>query len=44
LPIFLLSLATADVLKILLISMSGSRLTAAIFYGFSRKLCFKIKS
>ena len=43
LPIFLLSLATADVLKILLISMSGFGLTAAVFYGFSRKLGFKIK-
>ena len=43
LPIFLLSLATADVLKILLISMSGFALTSAVFYGFSRKLGFKIK-
>jgi cellulose synthase/poly-beta-1,6-N-acetylglucosamine synthase-like glycosyltransferase len=43
LPIFLLSLATADLLKILLISMSGFALTAAVFYGFSRKLGFKIK-
>jgi biofilm PGA synthesis N-glycosyltransferase PgaC len=43
LPIFLLSLATADVLKILLISMSGFALTAGVFYGFSRKLGFKIK-
>jgi biofilm PGA synthesis N-glycosyltransferase PgaC len=43
LPIFLLSLATADVLKILLISMSGFALTTAVFYGFSRKLGFKIK-
>ena len=43
LPIFLLSLATADVLKILLISMSGFALTAAVFYGFSRKLGFQIK-
>ena len=43
LPIFLLSLATADVLKILLISLSGFALTAAVFYGFSRKLGFQIK-
>jgi biofilm PGA synthesis N-glycosyltransferase PgaC len=43
LPIFLLSLATADMLKILLISLSGFLLTAAVFYGFSRKLGFKIK-
>jgi poly-beta-1,6-N-acetyl-D-glucosamine synthase len=43
LPIFLFSLATADVLKILFISMSGFALTAAVFYGFSRKLGFHIK-
>ncbi len=41
LPIFLLSLATADVLKVLLISMSGFAITAAVFYGFSRKLGFR---
>lgn len=41
LPIFLLSLGTADVLKILLISMSGFAITAAVFYGFSRKLGFR---
>ncbi|MDR0492537.1 MAG: glycosyltransferase family 2 protein [Nitrososphaerota archaeon] len=40
LPIFLVSLATADVLKILLISMSGFIATAVVFYGFSRKLGF----
>jgi biofilm PGA synthesis N-glycosyltransferase PgaC len=40
LPIFLISLATADVLKVLLISMSGFAVTAAVFYGFSRKLGF----
>ncbi|MGD6851259.1 MAG: glycosyltransferase [Candidatus Bathyarchaeia archaeon] len=40
LPIFLVSLATADILKILLISMSGFAVTAAVFYGFSRKLGF----
>ncbi len=43
LPIFLLSLGTADVLKILLISLSGFAFTAAVFYGFSRKLGFQIK-
>lgn len=43
LPIFLVSLATADILKILLISMSSFALTAGVFYGFSRKLKFKIK-
>ncbi|MCW4028926.1 MAG: glycosyltransferase family 2 protein [Candidatus Bathyarchaeota archaeon] len=41
LPIFLLSLATADILKILLISMTGFAITAAVFYGFSRKLGFR---
>jgi cellulose synthase/poly-beta-1,6-N-acetylglucosamine synthase-like glycosyltransferase len=43
LPVFLVSLATADLLKIILISISSFSLTAAIFYGFSRKLGFKIK-
>jgi poly-beta-1,6-N-acetyl-D-glucosamine synthase len=41
LPIFLLSLATADVLKVLIISLSGFAITAGIFYGFSRKLGFR---
>ena len=40
LPIFLVSLATADMLKVLLISLSGFAVTAAVFYGFSRKLGF----
>ena len=40
-PVFLVSLATADLLKILLISLSSFGLTAAVFYGFSRKLGFK---
>ena len=43
LPLFLMSLATADVLKILIISMAGFAFTAAVFYGFSRKLRFQIK-
>jgi biofilm PGA synthesis N-glycosyltransferase PgaC len=43
LPLFLMSLGTADVLKILLISMSGFAFTAAVFYGFSRKLGFRMK-
>jgi cellulose synthase/poly-beta-1,6-N-acetylglucosamine synthase-like glycosyltransferase len=43
LPIFLVSLGMADLLKTLIISMSSFGLTAAIFYGFSRKLGFKIK-
>ena len=41
LPVFLVSLATANVLKILLISCSGFAITAVTFYGFSRKLGFK---
>jgi biofilm PGA synthesis N-glycosyltransferase PgaC len=43
LPIFLVSLATADLLKISVISLSSFGLTAAVFYGFSRKLGFEIK-
>ena len=41
LPVFLVSLGTADILKILTISLSGFALTAAVFYGLSRKLGFK---
>ena len=41
LPVFLLSLGTADILKILLISLSGFAMTAAVFYGFARKLGFR---
>lgn len=41
LPIFLVSLGTADVLKVLLISLSGFGLTAGVFYGFGRKLGFR---
>jgi len=41
LPVFLVSLATADILKILTISISSFGLTAAVFYGFSRKLGFR---
>ncbi len=41
LPIFIVSLATANVLKILIISLSSFGLTAAVFYGFSRKLGFR---
>jgi hypothetical protein len=40
-PVFLVSLATANVLKILAISLSSFALTAAVFYGFSRKLGFR---
>ncbi len=41
LPIFLISLGTADVLKVMLISLSGFGLTAGVFYGFGRKLGFR---
>ncbi len=41
LPLFLLSLGTADVIKVLIISMSGFAFTAAVFYGFARKLGFR---
>ncbi len=41
LPIFLVSLATADILKVLLISLSGFAITSAVFYGFGRKLGFR---
>jgi hypothetical protein len=41
LPLFLLSLGTADILKILIISMSGFAITSAVFYGFARKLGFR---
>jgi biofilm PGA synthesis N-glycosyltransferase PgaC len=43
LPVFLVSLGTADLLKILVISLSSFGLTAAVFYGFSKKLRFEIK-
>jgi poly-beta-1,6-N-acetyl-D-glucosamine synthase len=41
LPVFLVSLGTANVLKILAISLSGFAITATVFYGFSRKLGFR---
>ncbi len=41
LPLLLLSLGTADVIKVLIISMSGFAFTAAVFYGFARKLGFR---
>ncbi len=40
LPVFLVSLGTANLLKILIISLSGFGLTATVFYGLSRKLGF----
>ena len=41
LPVFLVSLATANLLKVLVISLASFGLTAAVFYGFSRKLGFR---
>jgi cellulose synthase/poly-beta-1,6-N-acetylglucosamine synthase-like glycosyltransferase len=41
LPVFLLSLTTANLIKIIVISFSGFAFTAVTFYGFSRKLGFK---
>jgi len=41
LPVFLLSLSTANLIKIIVISLSGFVFTAATFYAFSRKLGFK---
>ena len=41
LPVFLVSLGTANLLKILIISLSGFVITAGVFYAFSRKLGFR---
>ncbi len=41
LPVFLVSLTTANMLKIITISLFGFALTALTFYGLSRKLGFK---
>ncbi len=41
LPIFLVSLAMADVLKTAAISLGSFGITAAVLYGFSRKLGFR---
>jgi cellulose synthase/poly-beta-1,6-N-acetylglucosamine synthase-like glycosyltransferase len=43
LPVFLVSLFTADILKILLISLGSFIITATTFFILSRKLGFKIK-
>jgi cellulose synthase/poly-beta-1,6-N-acetylglucosamine synthase-like glycosyltransferase len=43
LPIFLMSLGMAGLLKGMIISLASFCVTAAIFFGFSRKLGFKIK-
>ena len=41
LPVFLVSLATASLLKILAIMLLGFALTAVTFYGLSRKIGFR---
>ncbi len=43
LPIFLLSIPTADVVKSVLIAMSSFAVTAILFYRFSKKLGFEFK-
>jgi cellulose synthase/poly-beta-1,6-N-acetylglucosamine synthase-like glycosyltransferase len=43
LPIFLVSLPTADILKSLIIALSSFAVTAVLFYRFSKKLGFKMK-
>ena len=40
-PVFLVSLGMADVLKTVAISLISFGITAGIFYGFSRKLGFR---
>ena len=41
LPVFLVSLATANVLKILIIMFAGFAFTAVTFYGLSKKIGFR---
>jgi len=43
LPVVLVSLGMADILKTVAVSLSSFAITAVVFYGFSRKLKFKIK-
>jgi cellulose synthase/poly-beta-1,6-N-acetylglucosamine synthase-like glycosyltransferase len=43
LPIFLVTIPTADVLKTVLISLSSFAVTALLFYRFSKKLGFEFK-
>ncbi len=43
LPVFLVSLVTADLIKALLISLASFGITAVTFYAFSRKLGFEMK-
>jgi biofilm PGA synthesis N-glycosyltransferase PgaC len=41
LPVFLVSLTTANLLKVVAISLAGFGISAATFYGFSRRLGFR---
>ncbi len=43
LPIFLISIPTADIVKSMLITFSSFAVTAVLFYRFSRKLGFEFK-
>ena len=43
LPVFLVSLVTADLVKVALISLASFGITAITFFAFSRKLGFEIK-
>ena len=43
LPIFLISIPTADILKSVLIALSSFAVTAVLFYRFSKKLGFEFK-
>jgi poly-beta-1,6-N-acetyl-D-glucosamine synthase len=41
LPLFLVSLATADLIKVAVMSLAGFGITAGVFYAFGRKLGFR---
>jgi cellulose synthase/poly-beta-1,6-N-acetylglucosamine synthase-like glycosyltransferase len=43
LPVFLVSMITADLLKSVVISLASFAVTAILFFGFSRKLGFEMK-
>lgn len=43
LPIFLMSLGMADIIKTVIVSLSSFAITAVVFYAFSRKIGFEIK-
>jgi len=43
LPVFLMSLGMADILKTVLVSLLSFGITASVFYAFSRKIGFEMK-